>query len=111
MGIDNSVWFISAPANPTKQETVTKLKDKLSPQLNGVLVAEVFPFQLPDFKVGTLDSLMVLSDELQKSDLIMETIILKLVDTLKTLSNEYKELLTVGDSKPLVYHRINRRFS
>jgi hypothetical protein len=46
-----SVWFIAAPANSTKRETVQKLTDKMSAQVNGQELAEIFPFQLPDFKV------------------------------------------------------------
>jgi N-dimethylarginine dimethylaminohydrolase len=41
-----STWFISAPANRTKQEAVEKLQAVLKSDL-----AQVFPFGIPEFKV------------------------------------------------------------
>jgi hypothetical protein len=42
-----SVWFISAPANPTKKDTIDKLRDRMNKQES----ADIFPFTIPDFKV------------------------------------------------------------
>ena len=105
---------MSAPGNPTKQETLSKLKDSLAKVLN------VYPFNLPEFKVivishsqkvGTLDSLMVLSDDLAKADAALESIILKIADTLKGLLNNdqdsYNTSLVVSDST--CYFYINQR--
>jgi hypothetical protein len=44
-----SLWFVSAPADPTKTETVSKLRDKISSKANDL--ADVSPFNLPEFKV------------------------------------------------------------
>lgn len=97
-----SVWFISAPANPTKDDTITKLAERLSPAKTGVDLAQISPFQLPDFKVGTLDLLMVLSDELLKADNSIEGVVVKLADTLRALVNndpaQWAQQLLVGDS-------------
>jgi V-type H+-transporting ATPase subunit C len=74
-----SVWMISAPSNPTKQETIQKLSDRLvKPEL-----ASIYPFGIQEFKVGTLDSLIVLSDELAKTDLQIETTVVKISDSLR----------------------------
>jgi V-type H+-transporting ATPase subunit C len=43
------MWFLSAPADPTKADAVNKLRDKLSSKNNDI--AEVYPFNLPDLKV------------------------------------------------------------
>ncbi|KAJ3054411.1 hypothetical protein HK097_001882 [Rhizophlyctis rosea] len=91
--------FVSAPADPTKQDTVNKLKDKIASKHNDH--AEIFPFSLPDFKVGTLDSLVVLSDDLQKMDQNFESIAIKISENMRTLLNndvdQWKLNLTVSD--------------
>ncbi|KAJ3412956.1 hypothetical protein HDV05_008671 [Chytridiales sp. JEL 0842] len=95
-----SLWFLSAPADPTKTETVNKLRDKISSKANDT--AEVYPFTLPEFKVGTLDTLVVLSDELAKTDATFEGIASKLADNLRTLLNndldQWRSNLAIGDS-------------
>ncbi|KAI8927064.1 ATPase, V1 complex, subunit C [Entophlyctis helioformis] len=100
-----SVWFLSAPGNPTKQDTVAKLKDKIASKANDY--AEVLPFQLPEFKVGTLDSLVVLSDELAKTDQAFEAIVVKVADGLRNLLNndmdQWKANLIVGDKRIETY--------
>jgi hypothetical protein len=48
-----------------------------------------------------LDSLIVLSDELQKTDLAMENVVVKIADSLRNLlqnEEEWKQVLNVGDS-------------
>lgn len=98
MSLPPSQWFISAPANKTKQETI----EKLSAAFKKNQYAEIFPFVIPEFKVGTLNSLMVLSDELAKADITLEAIVLKIAETLKSLLKndlqQWKEYLLVADS-------------
>ncbi|KAI8900642.1 ATPase, V1 complex, subunit C [Globomyces pollinis-pini] len=100
-----NIWFISAPANPTKSDTISKLKDKIDSKNNDY--ATLFPFIIPDFKVGTLDSLVLLSDELAKADIAMENIVLKISDSLKSLLNnnldQWKSLLSVSDKNIISY--------
>ncbi|KAJ3043755.1 hypothetical protein HDV00_004161 [Rhizophlyctis rosea] len=99
MSPGNSYLFISAPADPTKQDAVNKLKEKIASKHNEL--AEIFPFTLPDFKVGTLDSLVVLSDDLQKMDQNFESITVKISENMRTLLNndveQWKLNLTVSD--------------
>jgi len=93
-----SVWMISAPNKPTSQDTVNDLKDVISKGHNAT--GEVIPFSIPEFKVGTLDSLIVLSDELQKTDALIEAIVVKIADSLKGLiddANTWTESLIVAD--------------
>ncbi|KAI9336087.1 ATPase, V1 complex, subunit C [Obelidium mucronatum] len=78
-------WLISAPPNPTKQETVSKLREKIASK--SADLSEVFPFNLPDFKVGTLDTLVVLSDDLVKADATFESVTMKIGDNLRALLN------------------------
>ncbi|KAI9098076.1 ATPase, V1 complex, subunit C [Phlyctochytrium arcticum] len=117
--------FIAAPADPTKQDTVNKVRDKLASKHNDL--SEIFPFQLPEFKdtagksphlvrmgddlrkslhprvlpVGTLDSLVVLSDDLNKADASVEAIAIKIADNMRNLLNndieQWKSNLSVND--------------
>ena len=41
----NTFWLVSAPGNPTKQDTINQVKEGLSK------VSEVYSFNLPEFKV------------------------------------------------------------
>ena len=76
-------------------------KDSQDKLLKSLKDCSVYPFSIPQFKVGTLDSLMTLSDELVKSDQLAEQIVLKIVDSLKMLGTgdgtPIKDLLKVGD--------------
>lgn len=91
-----STWFISAPANPTKEETIQKLRDRLTKHE----YADIFPISIPEFKVGTLDSLVVLSDELIKTDQVVEAATLKISESLKSILADdelWKQSLLVSD--------------
>eukprot|EP00842_Homolaphlyctis_polyrhiza_P005955 jgi/Hompol1/6360/HPOL_004962-RA len=100
-----SVWFLSAPGNPTKQDAVTKLKDRIASK--SADHAEVFLFNLPEFKIGTLDTLVTLSDELAKNDQAFEAIVMKIADGLRGLLNndldQWKSNLAIGDKRIDVY--------
>ncbi|KAI8912114.1 ATPase, V1 complex, subunit C [Powellomyces hirtus] len=107
MSAPTPYMFISAPADPTKQDTVNKLKDKLASKSNDY--AEVFPFTLPEFKVGTLDQLVVLSDDLSKTDVTTEAIATKIADNMRTLLNndldQWKTNLSVNEKSIDAYLR------
>lgn len=98
-----SLFILSAPADPTKNDTVVKLKDKISNKnsQSGNDLADVYQFSLPEFKVGTLDALVVLSDELVKADAAFEAITTKIADSLRGLLNndldQWRSNLTVAD--------------
>jgi len=58
--------------------------------------AEMFKFEVPSLMVGTLDSLMTLSDELTKTDQIVEGIVRKVENTAIELAGKKVSDLTVG---------------
>jgi len=58
--------------------------------------AEMFKFEVPSLTVGTLDTLMNLSDELVKTDGIVEGIVRKIEKTAAELSDRKSNDLTVG---------------
>ncbi|KAF1742450.1 hypothetical protein MXB_1989 [Myxobolus squamalis] len=65
--------------------------------------ADVCPFNIPDLKIGTLDSLMALSDELVKHDAYIETVTKRISRLI--LENSNNEMDKVAESL-----RIHDRF-
>jgi len=97
-------WVISAPK--TREDTFNTLNNRTS--VEEQLSVKNYKFQVPDLKVGTLDTLMTLSDELNKVDSIVENITRKIaqqfMDLLETGSkNEKAEALTVNSNNVEVY--------
>lgn len=62
-------WLISAPGDKTCQQTWETMNNLTSKQNN---LCENFKFHIPDLKVGTLDQLVGLSDDLGKLDIYVE---------------------------------------
>jgi V-type H+-transporting ATPase subunit C len=64
---------------------------------------EVFPFRIPEFKIGTLDALVQQADDLAKLEAGCEGVVNKVGDSLKTIleGNEDKisQQKTVNDSE------------
>jgi len=72
----NAYWLISVPNEEDEQKTRSKLKNKIADGL--APLSSVFPFPLPLLKVGTLDTLYTLSDELGKIDTYVEGVVKKI---------------------------------
>lgn len=68
-----------SPAND-HDEALTALRSAVSTD-NGT----VFPFEIPEFKIGTLDALVQQADELAKLDPGSETVVAKVGDSLKVI--------------------------
>jgi len=68
-------WLVSAPGDKTPQQTWEKL-NKATAQDNQLSVN--FPFRVPDLKVGTLDQLVGLSDDLSRLDTFVEGVMRKM---------------------------------
>lgn len=62
-------WLISAPGDKTCQQTWETMNNLTSKQNN---LCDNFKFHIPDLKVGTLDQLVGLSDDLGKLDAYVE---------------------------------------
>ena len=56
------IWLVSAPGEKTSQETWDRLQSATSS------LSTNYKFNVPDLKVGTLDQLVGLSDDLAKLD-------------------------------------------
>ncbi|KAI9248898.1 hypothetical protein BDA99DRAFT_524784 [Phascolomyces articulosus] len=71
--------FVSVPALGNKQNTFLNIRGKLSEY------ALTYAFNVPEFKIGTLDALVLLSDDLAKYDTSFEQSVNKLADILANL--------------------------
>jgi len=79
-------WLISAPK--TREDTFNTLNKKTADEHD---FSVNYKFQVPDLKVGTLDSLMALSDELNKIDMIVE-------NSTRKIANQYFDILDPNQS-------------
>ncbi|KAJ8659640.1 hypothetical protein O0I10_004619 [Lichtheimia ornata] len=93
--------FISVPALGNKQNTFLNIRGKLSE-----FHALTYAFNVPEFKIGTLDALVLLSDDLAKYDTAFEQTVNKLADILTNLvksdstNGHVSEYMLVND-KPI----------
>ncbi|KAK9767553.1 Vacuolar ATP synthase subunit C [Basidiobolus ranarum] len=91
-------WLVSVPANGSKDSSFQSLRTSVNE------VAEASALELPEFKIGTLDTLVVLSDDMVKYDQAFEATVVKMIDNLKALlrgdSVQLEEALTVNE-KPV----------
>uniref|UniRef100_A0A4W6F9I5 V-type proton ATPase subunit C n=1 Tax=Lates calcarifer TaxID=8187 RepID=A0A4W6F9I5_LATCA len=67
-------WLISAPGEKTCQQTWDKMMAATTRTNN---LSTNHKFSIPDLKVGTLDVLVGLSDELAKLDSFVESVVKK----------------------------------
>uniref|UniRef100_A0A8C4QMU5 V-type proton ATPase subunit C n=1 Tax=Eptatretus burgeri TaxID=7764 RepID=A0A8C4QMU5_EPTBU len=66
-------WLVSAPGDKTCQQTW----ENLNAETSRASLSTNFKFHIPDLKVGTLDVLVGLSDELAKLDTFVEVVVKK----------------------------------
>lgn len=82
-------WLISAPGDKTCQQTY----DTLNAATKSNNLSQNHKFHIPDLKVGTLDQLVGLTDDLAKVDTYVETIIRKLVSYMEEILEDQKDVL------------------
>uniref|UniRef100_T1J1L0 V-type proton ATPase subunit C n=1 Tax=Strigamia maritima TaxID=126957 RepID=T1J1L0_STRMM len=83
-------WLISAPGEKTCAQTWETLNNVTSRQNN---LSTNYRFPIPDLKVGTLDQLVGLSDDLGKLDSYVESITRKIAGYLGEVLEEQKDKL------------------
>ncbi|XP_072220916.1 V-type proton ATPase subunit C 1-B [Leuresthes tenuis] len=83
-------WLISVPLDKTSLTTVEKLKRTITK----THLASCWRFSIPDLKVGILDSLLSVSDDLSKLDTLTESVI-------KTTCQCMKEVMEPSSDKVL----------
>uniref|UniRef100_A0A9J2P3I6 V-type proton ATPase subunit C n=1 Tax=Ascaris lumbricoides TaxID=6252 RepID=A0A9J2P3I6_ASCLU len=99
--VAGDLWLISAPGEKTAQETWDKLNRTTTNLSNN------YKFNIPDLKVGTLDQLVGLSDDLAKLDTTAEQVTRKLVqyfgEVLEDERDKLAENLVVGGKDVKTY--------
>lgn len=97
-------WLISAPGEKTCQQTWETLNNVTSKQND---LCKNYKFHIPDLKVGTLDTLVGLSDDLAKLDVYAESVCKKVAtavaDTLETKSMNILEHLQANNMELTTY--------
>jgi V-type H+-transporting ATPase subunit C len=100
-------WLISAPGEKTPQQTFDRLSQ--ATKSGNDKLAETYKFSIPDLRVGTLDVLVALSDDLAKIDAYTESVVRKAASTLEDIlessakGNLTENLRVAGDTPPQVY--------
>ena len=88
-------WLISAPGEKTCQQTWESLNAVTSRQSD---LCKNYKFHIPDLKVGTLDQLVGLSDDLNKLDTYVEVVCRKLAASIAdTLDTKEKNQLQISE--------------
>uniref|UniRef100_A0A0A9W801 V-type proton ATPase subunit C n=1 Tax=Lygus hesperus TaxID=30085 RepID=A0A0A9W801_LYGHE len=83
-------WLISAPGDKTCQQTWETMNNLTSKQHE---LSENFKFHIPDLKVGTLDQLVGLSDDLGKLDSFVDQVTHKVAQYLGEVLEDTKDKL------------------
>ncbi|XP_008687451.1 V-type proton ATPase subunit C 1 isoform X3 [Ursus maritimus] len=81
-------WLISAPGEKTCQQTWEKLHAATTKNNNLAIASK---FNIPDLKVGTLDVLVGLSDELAKLDAFVEGVVKKVAQYMADVLEDSKD--------------------
>jgi len=85
MPSDQSTWFIAVPQNGDSEGLLQELHTKFTSK--SLTTNSIVQLEIPAFKTGTLESLILLSEELPKQDIFFTQTIAKIVDTLRNLLN------------------------
>ncbi|XP_026160126.1 V-type proton ATPase subunit C 1-B [Mastacembelus armatus] len=80
----SDLWLISVPVDNTSSTSVEKLKHTIA-KTN---LATCCKFSIPDLKVGILDSLLSVSDDLSKIDTQIESVIKKTCQCMKEVMEQ-----------------------
>jgi len=83
-------WLVSVPGDKTPQQAFETLNNATNKQNN---LSSNFKFPIPDLKVGTLDQLVGLSDDLGKLDSYVEGVTRKIAAYLKEVLEDQRDKL------------------
>jgi len=98
----HSLWMVTVPnGGKAADQTFSALRDKV--ESNGL--CRLNRFDMPALTVGTLDSLMALSDDLSKINAQVENVVRKVERQYLDISGPNAELLRVNSTKVEVFLR------
>ena len=96
------LWLVTVPNNKgSPDQTYNALRDKVE----NTGVCRIHRFEMPSLVVGTLDSLMALSDELTKINSQVENVVRKVERQYHDISGPTAELLRINSTKVEVFLR------
>ena len=70
-------WFVSFPSGPTENEKSSRWNELIG-KTQSLVSSPLSRLQIPKLKVGTLDSLLALSDDMMKFNSLIESTVMKL---------------------------------
>jgi V-type H+-transporting ATPase subunit C len=79
-------WFVGVPFESSREDALRVVSKSLEKE-----GSRVFPLDLPPLRIGTLDSLLALSDELARHESMMEMIVGKIFRNLVEVSSISEE--------------------
>eukprot|EP00002_Diphylleia_rotans_P011373 TRINITY_DN2249_c0_g1_i3.p1 TRINITY_DN2249_c0_g1~~TRINITY_DN2249_c0_g1_i3.p1 ORF type:complete len:225 (-),score=22.69 TRINITY_DN2249_c0_g1_i3:83-757(-) len=85
MDEQHAYWIVSVPAEGNKKYVFSQLQKKVTSDLG-----ETFEFVLPDLRIGTLDAMMGLSDDLSRMDPYIESVTKKIARQLSDMGPKDK---------------------
>jgi len=104
MRTDNKVgmsyWLVSVPRDQEDENGDRVLEDMNSKLTQRQLSNRISKFDVPNFRIGTYDSLMTLSDELKKVDSYVEA-------QLKKISNHYWKVTDKKNESVIQINQVN----
>lgn len=83
-------WLVSVPGEKSPQQTWEKLNKATAVDSQ---LSVNFPFHIPDLKVGTLDQLVGLSDDLARLDTFVESVMRKMASYLGEVLEDQRDKL------------------
>ena len=92
----NSLWLVSWPHAGGAGESERELTS-IQKNLQNDGVGRIFPFDMPVLSVGTLDSLMGLSDDIVKLNLTVEAVLKKLERQHSEIAGPNADALKIND--------------
>ncbi|CAM9650526.1 unnamed protein product [Lampetra planeri] len=99
----SELWIVCAPGEPGAPQAW----EKLQAATERVGLSENHKFHIPELKVGTLDSLVSMSDDLVKLDTFVEGVVRKItqnmVDVLEDARDKARENLVANGADPMTY--------
>eukprot|EP00172_Hildenbrandia_rubra_P000328 Plantae.Rhodophyta-Hildenbrandia_rubra.ctg11531.p2 GENE.Plantae.Rhodophyta-Hildenbrandia_rubra.ctg11531~~Plantae.Rhodophyta-Hildenbrandia_rubra.ctg11531.p2 ORF type:complete len:394 (+),score=94.56 Plantae.Rhodophyta-Hildenbrandia_rubra.ctg11531:49-1182(+) len=97
--MSDKLWLVSAP-NEDGLKASVKLHNTLDRKLN---LSAVYKLSLPSLRVGTLDSLISVSDALSRDERSLESVVDRILRQYRELSGDSHTIPLVDDVTPVEY--------
>ncbi|WFD24786.1 Vacuolar ATP synthase subunit C [Malassezia equina] len=94
MPSESSYWIVSVPVQ--EEKSTEKMYSDLVSRLvrdSACEESDLAPLPVPELKTGTLESLIIMAEDLPKMDTLFASVITRIVDTLRALVNDDEQAL------------------